>query len=275
MRADGGDAIPDPLGGISTDAVPAAVSRIADGRPLRLVWENEVGGLTFEMATPQETVFLKWSPAEAEIDLAQEAERLDWAAALTPAPRVLGHGTDDDGWWMVTTAMPGTSAVSKRWKSDPRTAVTAIAAGLRELHDTLPTAACPFSWSHGDRIADARKRASMGQLDPSLWHPEHRHLSVAEALGLLDDPPPISRLVVCHGDACAPNTLLDDEGRFAGHVDLGALGVADAWADLAIATWSADWNYGPGWDTVLLEVYGTEPDADRTRYYRLLYDLGP
>lgn len=53
------------------------------------------------------------------------------------------------------------------------------------------------------------------------------------------------------------------------------MGVADRWADLAVATWSTEWNYRPGWDPLLLEAYGTRPDPDRTRYYRLLWDLGP
>lgn len=100
-------------------------------------------------------------------------------------------------------------------------------------------------------------------------------VDLPRALAALAEPPPIDRVVVCHGDTCAPNTLLDDAGRFAGHVDLGALGVADRWADLAIATWSTRWNYGPGWERALLDAYGIAPDDDRTRYYRLLWDLGP
>jgi kanamycin kinase len=85
--------------------------------------------------------------------------------------------------------------------------------------------------------------------------------------------PATDKLVVCHGDACAPNTLLAADGRWSGHVDLGMLGVADRWADLAVATWSAEWNYGPGWDGLLLDSYGIEHDPERTRYYRLLWDL--
>jgi kanamycin kinase len=85
--------------------------------------------------------------------------------------------------------------------------------------------------------------------------------------------PPVDQLVVCHGDACPPNTLLSDDGRWSGHVDLGLLGIADRWADLAVATWSTDWNYGPGWDQLLLEAYGIAPDPERTHYYRLLWDL--
>jgi kanamycin kinase len=80
--------------------------------------------------------------------------------------------------------------------------------------------------------------------------------------------------VVCHGDACVPNTLLHDDGTFAAHVDLGSLGVADRWADLAVAAWSTKWNYGPGYDRALYDAYGIAPDPERISYYRLLWDLG-
>jgi kanamycin kinase len=153
--------------------------------------------------------------------------------------------------------------------------VTAIGQGLRALHDALPVRDCPFSWSAAGRLADARRRAGLGLLTTDQWHPSHRHLSLPGALDLLEDVPPVDQLVVCHGDSCAPNTLLTDDGRWSGHVDLGALGVADRWADLAVATWSATWNYGPGWEPVLLEAYGVAPDPDRTRYYRLLWDQEP
>jgi kanamycin kinase len=96
---------------------------------------------------------------------------------------------------------------------------------------------------------------------------------MAAALELAAAIPPVDRLVVCHGDACAPNTLLGPDGHWTGHVDLGLLGTADRWADLAVATWSTEWNYGPGWERRLLDAYGVRPDADRSRYYRLLWDL--
>jgi kanamycin kinase len=98
---------------------------------------------------------------------------------------------------------------------------------------------------------------------------------VDQALEELAAIPPVDRIVVCHGDACAPNTMLRRSGRWSGHVDLDAMGVADRWADLAIATWSTNWNYGPGWEGELLSAYGIDPDPQRTRYYRLLWDLGP
>ncbi|WP_218125970.1 hypothetical protein [Sinosporangium album] len=44
------------------------------------------------------------------------------------------------------------------------------------------------------------------------------------------------------GAARVPNTLLHADGAFAAHVDLDSLGVADRWADLAVAAWSTEWN---------------------------------
>ncbi len=43
--------------------------------------------------------------------------------------------------------------------------------------------------------------------------------------------------------------------------------------DIAIASWSTTWNYGAGWEGELLAAYGLDADPDRTRYYRLLWDL--
>lgn len=255
------------------EAVPAAVLRLAGEEPVRPVWQNEAGGLTFEVGSGVQRRFVKWAPVGSPLDLASEAVRLRWAVRHASVPRLLAVGGDQTGAWLVTAALPGENAVSPRWQAAPVTAVRSLGQGLRRLHDFLPVAECPFTWAAADRVADARRRASAGQVNVELWHSSHRHLSIAEALRLVAVPPPVDELVVCHGDACAPNTLLDAEGAVTGHVDLGLLGVGDRWADLAIATWSAGWNYGPGWEGALLDAYGIAPDPSRTAYYRLLWDL--
>lgn len=269
-----GPVIAGPAG--TNHATPAAVQTVARGRPVRPVWVNEAGGTTFEVAGSDERLFMKWAPRSSGLDLDGEAARLQWAVAYAPVPRLLDTGADEDGCWIVTAALHGEMAVAERWKADPRTAVTAVGEGLRALHEALPVDHCPFTWGAHERLDDARHRAERGRLDPARWHPVHHSLTVAAALDELTDVPPVDEpVVVCHGDSCAPNTLMTDDGRWSGHVDLGDLGVADRWADLAIATWSTTWNYGPGWETRLLDAYGISPDPDRTRYYRLLWDVGP
>lgn len=253
--------------------VPAAVVSAARGRRLDLVWVNEVGGLTFAVGEAGGRCFIKWAPAGSGLDLSAEADRMTWARRYHPVPRPVAQGHDGEGAWLVTAGLPGENAVSARWTGDPATAVTAIGEGLRALHEALPVAGCPFSWGAERRVAGARAQAAAGLLDPAAWHACHQSIPVAVALERAAVIPPADRRVVCHGDACAPNTLLTGDGRWSGHVDLGLLGVGDPWADLAVATWSAEWNYGPGWERLLLDAYGTRPDPERTRYYRLLWDL--
>ncbi len=239
------------------------------------MWENELGGLTFQVGAGVQCDFVKWTPVTSGIDLCREVVRLQWAAAYRPVPQVRDFGGDAAGSWVRTAGLPGESAVSARWKADPARTVVAIGQGLRAFHDALPVGSCPFSWSATDRLADIELRAAAGRIDPARWDADHQHLTLRRALEQLAEPPCVDLMVVCQGDACAPNTLVADDGSCVGHVDLGDLGTADRWADLAVATWSTVWNYGPGWETPLLDAYGVGVDADRIRYYRLLWQLGP
>jgi aminoglycoside phosphotransferase len=263
------------MGSNAPVVVPAAVEAIAAGRAARLVWVNEIGGLTFDVGEGLGRVFVKWVPPEWAASLDAEFVRLEWASQFVTVPCPIDGGSDADGAWLVTTPLDGESAVSPRWLEEPVRAVRAIGAGLRQLHKSLPVERCPFSWSAAARVTDVERRAAAGAIDPARWHDVHQTLGVETALGLAAAIPPVDVEVVCHGDACSPNTLISDVGRCAGYVDLGALGIADRWADLAVATWSVEWNYGPGWEALLLDAYGVDADLARTRYYRLLWDLGP
>jgi aminoglycoside phosphotransferase len=255
--------------------LPASLRAVISGRAWTPVWRNELGGLTFRHCNRDGQQFLKLAPAGSGLELGREIARLCWAGHRWPVPQVLAHGENKDGGWLLTLGLPGTNAVSERWLAEPAMAVRAIGEGLRGMHDCLPVRTCPFSWNAASRIADAHRRANAGQLDPTTWHAEYQPLGVAKALELIDDRPPIDQLVVCSGDSCAPKTLIGEDGHWTGHVDLGSLGVADRWADLAVATWSTQWNYGPGWERPLLDAYGIEPDQRRLDYYRLPWDLGP
>ena len=241
----------------SPPPVPAVVRRLAAGRPVRAIWVNGEGGVTFRVGSVRSdisgTEFIKVAHADGA-DFTDEAVRMRWAARYVTLPPVLGAGLDGgpDGncAWLRTRALPGVSAVHPRWLAAPDVAVRAIGMGLRTLHERLPVRSCPFDWSVASRLA---------RLTPA-------------ARARVGEPPPTDRPVVCHGDACSPNTLIDDEGRCCGHLDFGELGVADRWADLAVATLSFRWNYpGRVWDAEFFAAYGVEPDPARIGYYRRLW----
>ena len=235
------------LAGLHTlrgQAVPRiAVGLAAGGPEPELVWRNDLGGLTFRLGER----FLKWNPPTTGIDLDRERVRLEWLADRHPAPRVLDHGVDEDGaQWLLTAAVPGEPVVGDRWRARRPQAIRALADGLRAIHgipvDDVPGWA-PDSWV-------GRAPASLGPR-PAVE----------------GDP------VLVHGDACAPNTLISDDGRWTGNVDFGDLSVGDRWADLAVASLSLDWNFGEGHQDELFEAYGIERDDQRIRYYRALWEL--
>lgn len=167
---------------------PPIVTALAAGRPVRAVWENEVGGLTFQVGVGDARQFVKWTPTGSGIDLGAEAARLCWAVRYTTVPLVLDEGADGTGTWIVTQGLPGRMAVDDHWKRDPGTAVRAIGTGLRALHDALPVADCPFDWSAERRLESARSRAAAGRIHPTDWHHDLQHLGTAErALDVLAD----------------------------------------------------------------------------------------
>lgn len=219
---------------------PAIVRRLAGAESVELVWLNELGGTTWRWADR----YLKWSPRSVGIDLERERVRLDWLAGRHPVPSVLDHGADAEAQWMLTAALPGGHAVGDPWRERFAEAIAAIAEGLRRMH-AIPVDNVPPEWAAASWV-----RREPPQLGPRP---------------LLDDP------VLVHGDACAPNTLIDSVGQWTGHVDLGDVAVGDRWADLAVASMSLDWNFGEGHQDEFFAAYGIAPDADRIRYYRALF----
>ena len=196
-----------------------------------------------------------------------------WARSHLPVPEVVESGNADSVDWLITDAIPGVDATDPFFIDQPAHVIDLLAQGLRRFHDA-PVEACPFDFRLDRALQLVRRRVAAGAVNASRdFHAEYQHLSVDEAVARLErDRPDTEDLVVCHGDYCFPNVIIDDN-RVAGFVDLGELGVADRWWDLAVATWSTVWNVGPGYEDAFLKAYGIASDPVRISYYRLLYDL--
>ncbi len=149
----------------------------------------------------------------------------------------------------------------------------ALGRGLRSFHDAVGEEWCPFRFDLGRALAHVEDRVRSGDVRGTGFHEQHAHLTPAAALAQLEATAPDDEdLVVCHGDFCPPNVLLEG-GRVTGYVDLGELGVADRWWDVAVGAWSVGWNFGAELEPLFYESYGVIPDPARIRFFRLLYDL--
>jgi kanamycin kinase len=255
--------------------IPADIAACVPGWSRVLVWESEPGALTWRMTSPAGQVrYLKTRPAAAAVPLPAEAARMRWALkAGLPVPAVVASCRTGEVDWLLTDGLPGRDATVSELRSEPERLVPLLAAGLRAFHET-PIGDCPFRFGPAEAMADAARRVRDDLVRPEDMHPEHAHLNpaaaLAEAARLRPDREP--DLVVCHGDYCLPNVLIEDR-RVTGFVDVGELAVADRWYDLAVGTWSVTWNLGPGCEELFLASYGVSADSQAIAFYRLIYDL--
>ncbi|MGX9899074.1 APH(3') family aminoglycoside O-phosphotransferase [Arthrobacter sp. SA17] len=210
-------------------------------------------------------------------DLGAEAERLRWLASVgIPTPEVVDYGISNDCEWLVTTAVLGRSA-AEPWPADklPKV-VDALADFTLTLH-SLPIEDCPFERPLAVTMPAAahavgQHLVDLDRLDPVYagWTPQQLLKEAYASVPAFED------LVVCHGDLCLPNVLLDpDTLMVTGLIDVGRLGRADRYADLALATRSIASGQNPQYSVHhadrYLTRYGVEQaDTNRITFYRLL-----
>ena len=123
-------------------------------------------------------------------------------------------------------------------------------------------------------------------VNPDFLPPEDRHVPAATLLARvraelqerLDQE--FHDLVVCHGDACLPNIMVDPAThRCVGLIDLGRLGTADRYVDLALLLANARESWaGPEDEQIaqqrLFEALGiSPPDQKRLAFYLQLDPL--
>jgi streptomycin 3"-kinase len=220
-------------------------------------------------------VFAKCCGPEGVAELAAERDRVEWLAGTGfPGATVIDWTDSSDGACMMTSAVPGVPGDTLPPDTHQR-AMRSLGAALRELH-ALPD--CPFERPLASVIAAAADVVRRGAVNPQFLTDEWRRLDPSELLDqVVAESPYVESVlepVVCHGDACLPNVFFDP-GTLAvtGLIDLGRLGVADRYSDLALTTiqFHDEWSADPA---PFLEAYGVpEPDLRRLYFFRLLDPL--
>ncbi|HVB92312.1 MAG TPA: aminoglycoside 3'-phosphotransferase [Acidimicrobiales bacterium] len=253
---------------------PPALVHLAPGWTATLAYQLVPGVTTWRLTHPDGSVrFAKVDGAERYPSLRAEAERMVWAAAYLPVPTVVALEAVGESTVLVTQGLPGRDATDPVWRREVPRLVEALGRGLAAIHGAVGEEWCPFRFDIERALEHVRIRVETGDINVEGLHSEHAGLTPASALDRLRAEAPGSEdLVVCHGDYCPPNVLLTD-GAVTGYVDLGELGVADRWWDISIGGWSVGWNFGEEFEQLFYQSYGIAADADRIRFYRLLYDL--
>ncbi|SFP66651.1 Phosphotransferase enzyme family protein [Sphingomonas rubra] len=183
---------------------------------------------------------------------------------------------DADGAWLLMSALAGQTAY--QCLADATSAVArgevvdALARDLSALH-ALPAAECPLDSGAAVRLVQARARIDAGLVDEddfgearAGWDAEQVWDELTRLRPRDDDR------VVTHGDYSLDNILMAN-GRVVGLIDLGRVGMADRYQDLAILADCLD-EFDDDLRDRLFATYGiAEPDTDRLDFHLCLDEM--
>ncbi|MFE9535614.1 APH(3'') family aminoglycoside O-phosphotransferase [Streptomyces sp. NPDC006691] len=240
------------------------------------VTTGESGALVFRSADARR--YAKCMPAADAANLAAERDRIEWLSAQeVPGPAALDWYDTDAGACLVTSAVPGVPA-DQVSAEDLRRSWDRVADAIRRLHE-VPVSQCPFHRRLDTMVTLARDVVARDAVNPQFLPIDQQHTPPSDLLARLTQQVPRRRdqeaadAVVCHGDLCLPNIMLDPQSLdVSGFIDLGRLGQADRYADLALLltnareTWT-DEEQAHASDVAFAKRYGITLDHERLRFY--------
>ncbi|MDJ0276413.1 APH(3')-I family aminoglycoside O-phosphotransferase [Sphingomonas sp. 2R-10] len=254
--------------------MPAGIAEAVRGYHWARDHVGESGGAVYRLSGRADApdLFLKHGTGVVADEIVAEMVRLRWLAAYVPVPDLVAFVALPDAAWLLTTALAGETAwqLLDRAPEQRGAVVDALAGFLRRLH-AIPVAHCPFDAGHRLHLAQVRIDAELvdeADFDDARagWSAQQVWDALQGHLPLPADP------VVTHGDFSLDNLLLQD-GEVTGCIDLGRVGIADRYQDLAILA-----NCLGAFDDALVArmfvTYGVaEPDGARMAFHLLLDEL--
>lgn len=266
---------------MSAMEMPGSLRRRFGGHDWHAIDHGMSGGQVWRLSGEPD-LYLKIvsrSDPIAARELADEADRARWLHAQGfPAADVIEFDGVADRCWLLTRAVAGRPASASWAETERSRVIDAFADVARALH-AQPVGSCPFDRSLAVTLPLARSAVETDAVDLQRLDPERQGRTGHQMLASLDATIPDRKedLVVCHGDLCLPNVLLDPvELTITGVIDVGRLGAADRYLDLALATRSIaseslNPQFGDRYARRFLSRYGEiDPDPARIDFYRLL-----
>ncbi|WP_214018809.1 APH(3'') family aminoglycoside O-phosphotransferase [Escherichia coli] len=217
------------------------------------------------------------APASRRGELAGERDRLIWLKGRG-GPQVINWQEEQEGACLVITAIPGVPAADLSG-ADLLKAWPSMGQQLGAVH-SLSVDQCPFERRLSRMFGRAVDVVSRNAVNPDFLPDEDKSTPQLDLLARVERAtgaarPRAHRYGCCHGDPCMPNFMVDPKTlQCTGLIDLGRLGTADRYADLALMIANAEENwqrqmkqsapslsYSMYWDR--------SPDRERLAYLRL------
>lgn len=235
---------------------------------------GESGGAVFCLHGKADSpdFFLKHGVDTVADDITDEMTRLSWLAGRVPVPAIIHFVRSPVDAWLLMAAIPGKTAYQMLEASHDNhlAIVDALAAFLRRLH-SIPVSECPFNSDHTYRLAQARARIDAGQVDVDDFDDARKGWTADQVWEALQCQLPFAPdPVVTHGDFSLDNLLMQS-GEVVGCIDVGRLGIADRYQDLAII-WNCLGEFDASLQQRFWQRYGIADVDERKLQLHLLLD---
>jgi len=235
--------------------------------------QNNIGLSTSQIfrleAKDKNSLYLKIDSRASQHSLRQEKLKLDWLKNRLPVAEVLLFAEDKTNEYLLLSEISGVDASDDSLKKNISQTVKQLVDGLKKIHN-LPLEDCPFDARLACKIEIARERMINGFVEEADFDEERQGRTAADLFEeLLATVPTDEDLVFTHGDYCLPNVIFKD-GNLSGFFDWASAGVADKYQDIALLTRSVLHNFANNREESIFEIYDSEPDWKKIRFYKLL-----
>lgn len=260
--------------------IPADIQAIVNTDRYEL---NDIGMSDSEVRIYDKFV-LKIRPYSKEND--NEFAMTKWLGKKIPIPEIPAYCISKGTAYTLSTRIEGKMLCDDSYLHQPETLIQIAADGLKQLWE-VDIKDCPHNSSRlSERLKEAEYNVMNGLVDIENAEPEtfgpNGFAGPEELLRWLQDNQPEEDIVFTHGDYSLPNILVSGN-RINGFIDLGKMGPADRWQDVAIALRSLEHNFSGRYrdgkrifdfkPQMLLDKLGIEFDSHKYSYYILLDEL--
>ncbi len=215
-----------------------------------------------------------------------EAAMAEWLAGHIPVPKLLAYCVEGEKAYTLMSRVPGKMLCDEEYLMQAEVLLDIVAESLQMLWRVDINGGPAQGSLLEERLRKARYNVEHHLVDMENVEPETfgagGFTNPKELLNWLENNKPQEKLVLTHGDFCLPN-IFAMEDKVNGFIDLGKMGPADPWQDIAIVLRSLKHNLG-GYHhggkafcefraEQLLSRLGIEMDEKKMRYYTLLDEL--
>ena len=209
---------------------------------------------------------------------------MKWLCGKVPVPEILCDVQQDGKSYLLMSRISGVMSCTEEYMENPKLLVSVLANAMKLLW-TVDITDCPAVWNLDEKLKAARYNVEHDLVDVEDVEPEtfgeDGFRDLEDLLNYLEKNRPQEELVLSHGDFCLPNIFIKDD-VLSGFIDLGQMGIADKWQDIALCYRSLKHNFAGVYGgkvyedfdpEILFEELGIEPDWEKLRYYILMDEL--